>query len=259
MTLVKKLISICFIVLGMASFAGIAALYFFASLRLYFPNIHSANQFFGLLCALTSAIGGIQALRNRISAIPVLLASCLFYFLSAAYSAWNQYGIQAFSMLMNAFYYSLGGRIVGTGIIATQLIRVRAIHHGAKPLHYRPYTNENIALAGLLLLTGLAEAIYTHMQSRGYPIPASLQFGVAIMCLVLIFVWFHNDTNSHAYKRSTWLVAGILCISALTVPYYLVRSREKGKKIMALIRLSGFCMLMLITSLIGASGARFLG
>ncbi|WP_211462848.1 hypothetical protein [Collimonas silvisoli] len=259
MTLVKKVISICFIVLGMVSFAGNVALYFSSTLRLYIPGMDNANQFFGLLCALTSAIGGVQALRNRISAIPVLLASCLFYFLGAAYSALNQYGIQAFSMLMNAFYYSLGGRIIGAGIIATQLIRTRAAHYSEKPSHDRPYPNEKIALACLLLLIGLVEAIYTHLQLRGYPIPAWLQFGAAIVFLFLIFFWFHNDTKTHAYKRSTWLVGGILCMSVVTIPYYLVRSRGKGEKVMALIRLCGFFMLMLMSSLIGDSGARFLG
>ncbi|MEM4987507.1 hypothetical protein V8G57_08930 [Collimonas sp. H4R21] len=259
MTLVTKLISICFIVLGLASFAGTVALYFSESLRLYFPGMDSANQFFGFLCALTSAIGGVQALRNRISAIPVLLISCLFYFLGATYSAWNQYGIQALSMLMNAFYYSLGGRIIGTGIIATQLIRSHATHHTGKPLNDQPYPNEKIALVCLLLLIGLIEGIYTHLQLRGYPAPAWLQFGAGAVFLFLIFAWFHNDTKAHAYKRSTWLVGGILFVSVVTIPYYLVRSRGKGEKVMALIRLCGFFILMLISSLIGGSGARFLG
>jgi hypothetical protein len=57
MDFVKKLISICFIVLGVASFTGTVALYFSATLRLYIPGMDNANQFFGLLCALTSAIG----------------------------------------------------------------------------------------------------------------------------------------------------------------------------------------------------------
>jgi len=138
MALVKKFISICFIVLGIASFAGTVAFYFSATLRLYVPGANNVNQFFSLLCALTSAIGGFQALRNRISAIPVLFASCLFYFLGATYSAWIQYGIQTFSMLMNAFYYSLGCRIIGTGIIATQLIRTRTTLYDAKHLHDLP-------------------------------------------------------------------------------------------------------------------------
>jgi hypothetical protein len=259
MDFVKKLISICFIVLGVASFAGTVALYFSATLRLYIPGMDNANQFFGLLCALTSAIGGIQALRNRISAIPVLLTSCLFYFLGATYSAWNQYGIQTFSMLMNAFYYSLGGRIIGTGIIATQLIHARSTHYSAKSLQDQPYPNEKIALACLLLLIGLVEAIYTHLQLRGHLAPAWLQFSAGIVFLFLIFSWFHNDTKTHGYKRSTWLVGGILFMAVVTIPYYLVRSREKGEKIMALIRLCGFFMLMLISSLIGYSGARFFG
>jgi len=99
------------------------AFYFSATLRLYIPDVDNANWFFGLLCAVTSIVGGVQALRNRISAVPALLSSCLFYFLGATYSALDQYGTDAFSMLMNAFYYSLGCRIIGTGVIATQLIR----------------------------------------------------------------------------------------------------------------------------------------
>ncbi|MGB7196088.1 MAG: hypothetical protein WBD81_21750 [Collimonas pratensis] len=259
MTLIKKLIAICFIVVGMILFVGHVALYFSATLRLHIPGLDNASQFFSLLCGITSAIGGVQALRNRISAIPLLLASCLFYFLGATYSAWHQYGTQTFSILMNAFYYSLGCRIIGTGIIATQLIRTRATHYAAQALHERPYPNEKIALACLLLLSGLVGAIDAHFKVGGLPVPAWLQFGTAIMFFILIFSWFHNDTNVHAYQRSSWLIGGILFISVVSIPYYLVRSREKGKKVMALVRLGGFLMLMLMSSLIGGSGALVLG
>jgi hypothetical protein len=72
------------------------------------------------------------------------------------------------------------------------------------------------------------------------------------------FVWYCRDSDAHAYRRSRMRNAGMIFMSVLFVPYYIARSRAAGQKWRALFRLGGFCLLMLLTTVLGALPAAFI-
>jgi len=105
-----------------------------------------------------------------------------------------------------------------------------------------------ILILALFVCYGATEA---HLGARHLPI-APWQAVYTIFFLVLILMWYHFDSTARGYARSRWLNAGILLIGILAIPYYLIRSRERGKRCWAIGKLLGFVVLCFVATFIGA-------
>ena len=55
-----------------------------------------------------------------------------------------------------------------------------------------------------------------------------------VVVSALIFGWVHIDARERQFKKSKWLNIGVLGLSLVFVPVYLVRSRPAGHKLAAL-------------------------
>jgi hypothetical protein len=100
----------------------------------------------------------------------------------------------------------------------------------------------------LMVLDGFVDATYSangRTQPLAWCIPLTLCFSF------LTFVWYRRDSDEHAYRRSRWLNIGIILLTPLTVPYYLLRSRPRGQKLRALLKCAGFAVLVVLAAAAG--------
>ncbi len=70
---------------------------------------------------------------------------------------------------------------------------------------------------------------------------------------IIVFAWYYSDSELHQYKRSKWLNIGVVALALLAVPYYLIRSRPQGKRGKALVKCFGFCVVALLSSVLGSA------
>jgi hypothetical protein len=112
--------------------------------------------------------------------------------------------------------------------------------------------NEKKALVLILILFMFDAASDAYFGVRKVPVPLWWDAVSIISLIMLILTWYHFDSSTRGYARSKWLNAGVIFAAVIAIPYYLIRSREDGKKIKALVRLLGFAMLSLISMVIGA-------
>jgi hypothetical protein len=111
-------------------------------------------------------------------------------------------------------------------------------------------TQKRILAAALLLmvLDGFVDATYGASggsQPLAWSIPLTLAFSF------LIFTWYRRDSDERQYRRSRWLNIGIILLTPVAVPYYLLRSRPRGQKLRALLKCAGFAVLMVLGAAAG--------
>lgn len=102
-----------------------------------------------------------------------------------------------------------------------------------------------------LALTGVAAAVAT--AARKHPELASI-FGRLFFVLssYASFVWYCRDSDMRSYSRSMWRNIGFIFVGLLFIPWYLVRTRSRGKRLFALLKLAAFTVLIFIAILLGA-------
>lgn len=103
-------------------------------------------------------------------------------------------------------------------------------------------------LVGAALLQGLFDArdMALHAQAPVLPLLSMLVFSF------LGFYWYRLDSIERGYRRSRWLNAGVVALTMVAIPYYLARSRPRGQKGRALLRLTGFALLQFAAAFVGA-------
>ena len=114
-------------------------------------------------------------------------------------------------------------------------------------------------LALLLIISTVQGAIRVYLDMHHIHQPPWWFFGSTFIGVALIFAWYYIDSTLHSYKRTKLLNIGVVAIAVIAVPYYLVRSREKGQKGKALLKLAGFFILTLLCDTAGGLLARFIG
>jgi hypothetical protein len=75
---------------------------------------------------------------------------------------------------------------------------------------------------------------------------------------VLIFAWYYFDARARSYRRSPALNVLVVAFAIVAVPYYLVRSREKGQRAGALFGLLGVLVLAFASYALGSACAHLL-
>ncbi|MEW6021826.1 MAG: hypothetical protein AB1807_06770 [Pseudomonadota bacterium] len=105
-----------------------------------------------------------------------------------------------------------------------------------------------IALLVLMFVSTLVE-MGADLRARGEPVLWSLLTG--LLSSFLSFYWFRVDRELRGWPQSRWLSTAIVTVTPLAVPYYLARSRPKGRKLRGVAGFVGFVFLMLVASILG--------
>jgi len=117
---------------------------------------------------------------------------------------------------------------------------------------YDPVMTPRGALVALLVLMFVSTLVEVGagLSRRGEPVLWSLLTG--LLSSFLGFYWFRLDRELRGWPRSRWLSVAIVTVTPLAVPYYLARSRPKGRKLRGLAGFVGYVFLMLVASMAGA-------
>ena len=75
---------------------------------------------------------------------------------------------------------------------------------------------------------------------RNLATPRAFDFLFAIVVMIAAYLWYRRDSMARSYSGSTLLAGAIILISPLAIPFYLAKSREKGKKTKSILLFIGF-------------------
>ncbi|UVW27186.1 hypothetical protein [Massilia sp. H6] len=105
------------------------------------------------------------------------------------------------------------------------------------------------ALLALMLATGMAEALYAaaHMTMPAWWILLS-----AFLLSFLPYYWYRQDSEARHFPRSRLMNTVVVGIGPVGIPVYLYCSRDKGLRLRALARMSGFVLAMVGAAAMGA-------
>jgi hypothetical protein len=104
----------------------------------------------------------------------------------------------------------------------------------------------------LLLYTAALSVMVSYLDMRHIAEPQWSVVVTTIAGSLLVYWWYWADSTSRSYRRSQALNVAIIAVGILAVPYYLLRSREKGQRLVAVARLFGFVVLMAVAMIVGA-------
>jgi hypothetical protein len=104
-----------------------------------------------------------------------------------------------------------------------------------------------LVLLYIAALSGMA----SYLDTRRISEPQWSVMVTSIAGSLLVFWWYWADSTFRSYRRSPLLNVAIVAVGFLAVPYYLLRSREKGQRLLAVAKLLGFVVLMVVAMAIG--------
>ena len=107
-----------------------------------------------------------------------------------------------------------------------------------------------LALLGCSVLQGAATA---YMDSRSIAEPGWFVGLTLVIPTFFIFLWYWTDSTLRAFRRSPLLNAAMVAFAVITVLFYLYRSRARGERGAAFLRLLGFAALYVLVYVIGAA------
>ena len=110
----------------------------------------------------------------------------------------------------------------------------------------------NEILVLLLLYFAALSGMASYFDTRGIAEPQWSVMVTSMAGSLLVFWWYWADSTSRSYRRSPLLNIAIVALGFLAVPYYLLRSRQKGRRLLAFAKLLGFIFLMVVAMVIGA-------
>lgn len=105
-----------------------------------------------------------------------------------------------------------------------------------------------IAILLVMLLAGGVDATY---GARDDSTPLALTAPLTLCINFLCFLWYRRDSDVTGYRRSPWLNVCVILLVFIGIPYYLLRSRPHGRKLIALAKCVGFGVLMVLADAVG--------
>lgn len=96
------------------------------------------------------------------------------------------------------------------------------------------------------VLYGVAGACLTYFSSVESALDAVLAAIATFSFTYFIFAWIHEDRRERRLRRSYWFDVGVVSLSTLFVPIYLVRSRPGIGKLKALLGFGATAIVALI-------------
>ena len=107
------------------------------------------------------------------------------------------------------------------------------------------------ALFALLFIAVLGGVMNGFASSRHAAQPLLWTHATSLVSSFLCFVWYCRDGDARSFIRSRWLNVAMIALTALTIPYYLWRTRPRGQRARAIVRYIGFAVLLSIVTAAG--------
>ena len=85
-----------------------------------------------------------------------------------------------------------------------------------------------------ILLLGFVAGRYAGADGQE---PIFSQFAATLVLSFCIFFWYREDSDEQQFQRSVWWNIAILILALVAVPLYLVRSRPRGRRFTALLKM----------------------
>jgi hypothetical protein len=105
-----------------------------------------------------------------------------------------------------------------------------------------------LILASMAMLGGMS----AYLEAHGIQEPNWSVVGTNVVVSLLVFWWYWADSTLRSYRRSPLLNVAVIAVAFAAVPYYLLRSREKGQRLKAVLSMLGFVVLLVVAVFIGA-------
>ena len=116
---------------------------------------------------------------------------------------------------------------------------------------YAPLLSPRGAAIALLALMFLSALVGAAADVREREEPLVWTFVSGILSSFLSFYWFRLDRELRGWPRSRWLSTAIVFLTPLAIPWYIARSRPRGRKLRGVLRFFGYVLLMLLVSMAG--------
>lgn len=132
------------------------------------------------------------------------------------------------------------------------------MNHAAEPDHSgevgtdRLVLGTNQILAVLLLYFVVLGGISAYQEAHRIAEPPWSAVLLSVVGSILVFWWYWTDSTLRSYRRSPLLNVAVIAVGFLAVPYYLVRTRKKGQRLLAVAKMIGFMVLTIVAVMIGA-------
>jgi Co/Zn/Cd efflux system component len=101
----------------------------------------------------------------------------------------------------------------------------------------------------LLLFITAAESFFSTVANDSPNVAMMALIGLAFN--FVSFVWYCRDSDAAAYRRTLGLNIAVILLGPFAIAYYLLRSRPKGFRLRAMLRLLGFIVLVVLASVVG--------
>ncbi|QBE65061.1 hypothetical protein [Pseudoduganella lutea] len=97
-------------------------------------------------------------------------------------------------------------------------------------------------------LQGLVNGI---LISRDIPQPLWWSVGSALFNSVAIFYWYRADSDHQGFKRTFLMNVAVVVFSMFAIPFYIIRSNARGRRLRALGRMLGYYGFACVAWLVG--------
>jgi hypothetical protein len=97
-----------------------------------------------------------------------------------------------------------------------------------------------VAVAVALIFGLIDGYIALHGMRNQRPLDLAASITVVAIC----YLWYRSDSDARQYRGSVFLGGAIIIFTALAVPIYLAISRERGRKLKAVLSYLGLLLLL---------------
>jgi len=100
-----------------------------------------------------------------------------------------------------------------------------------------------LAMLAFMFISGLTITMEAGPGSSSQP---ALLWGLfsTFLSSFLPYYWYRLDSEARLFFPSRWMSTGIVGMTPVALPIYLLRTRPRGRRLRALLGLLGFCLLL---------------
>lgn len=108
----------------------------------------------------------------------------------------------------------------------------------------------NLRTAFLVFLAVIA-LVSGFFDARNVTEPFWWTLASTIILNFIVFCWYVQDSNQHAYRRSAMLNASVILLAPVAITYYVVRRSAVGKRWRSVAWIFVYCILFAVVIVAG--------
>ena len=116
---------------------------------------------------------------------------------------------------------------------------------------YAPVLSPRGAALALLALMFVSTLVDASSGAQEHAALLLWTFVSGLSSSFLSFYWFRLDREQRGWPRSRWLSTAVVFLTPFAIPWYIARSRPRGRKLRGVLRFFGYVLLMLLVSALG--------